>query len=96
MTAKPDAQTCLDMFELGWFGQGDSFWRWIRTKQALPYVDAVAAMRAPIDAEVPASIRPAEAVLSDPAKLDELATWIEATFGNPLSSTERQSSIDRD
>lgn len=47
MTADPDTQTRLDMFESGWFGQGPAFWRWIDTDAAMPYVLAMAELRRP-------------------------------------------------
>ena len=89
------AHTRVDMFQLGWFGQGSAFWRWVKSDEALPYIEVIAAMRAPIGAEKPATDPAAEAVLSDPAKMDELAAWIEETYRDPLSSTVEQSSIDR-
>jgi hypothetical protein len=89
------AQTYLDMHQLGWFGQGSAFWRWVKTEQALPYVKVCAAMRRPIGAEAEPTDPKAEAVLSDEDMLDELAAWIEATFRDPVSSMTEQSSIDR-
>lgn len=38
------ASTKVDMFELGWFGQSDAFWKWVDTAEALPYIREVAAM----------------------------------------------------
>jgi hypothetical protein len=40
-----EAQTVIDMFDLGWFGQGPAFWRWIETEAAQPYIRACAGMR---------------------------------------------------
>ena len=41
------AQTHLDMLESGWFGGGEAFWRWVRSDAALPYVQAMKALREP-------------------------------------------------
>lgn len=30
----------LSMFESGWFGRGPAFWRWVKTPEARPYVEA--------------------------------------------------------
>lgn len=47
MTRGDGAQTRLDMFETGWFGQGPAFWRWIETDAARPYIAACASLRSP-------------------------------------------------
>ena len=79
---RPDAHTVAEMFELGWFGQGLPFWRWIETPAAAPYITACAAMRrAPAQDEVFDAFGPqgdAMDILDDPAALAELATRIEA------------------
>lgn len=41
------AQTHLDMLESGWFGDGEAFWRWVRSEAAQPYVQAMKALREP-------------------------------------------------
>jgi hypothetical protein len=72
------AQPWLDMFESGFFGQGDAFWRWIATDEARPYLAAFAADRAPPrDGEFFALDFAAEDLL-DPDHLAELAQQIEA------------------
>lgn len=71
-----DAQTRLDMFESGWFGQGPAFWCWIETEAAGPYIAACASLRSPpiageffaIDFDVPDIL--------NPATLDQLAAQI--------------------
>lgn len=35
----------ITMFESGWFGQGESFWLWIKTPEAEPYIAAFVAQR---------------------------------------------------
>ena len=47
-----DDGTAVLMFESGWFGQGDAFWRWVETAEAKPYVEAFAqAYKQPQDDE---------------------------------------------
>lgn len=41
------AQTHPDMLESGWFGDGEAFWRWVRSEAARPYVLAMKALREP-------------------------------------------------
>jgi hypothetical protein len=83
--SSPNAQTIIDMFELGWFGQGPPFWRWIETEAAQPYIRACAAMRrAPqpgdfFDALVD---DPEMSAIEDPTHLAALAASIEAEYGN--------------
>lgn len=81
MTVPP--QAALDMFELGWLGQGTAFWRWVETPEAEPYGRAVAAMRAPpVAGELVGEPLAGEDLL-DPDALDELAERIEREFGGP-------------
>lgn len=77
----PDAHTRLDMFELGWFGQGPGFWRWIETAEAVPYIRACAAMRAPPEPGALALEPFDDDELLGPDVLDELAARIEREFG---------------
>lgn len=76
-----DGRTRLDMFELGWFGQGAAFWRWIETPEAVPYIRACAAMRAPPSAGELALAPFDGDELLDPDALDELAARIEREHG---------------
>lgn len=72
------------MFESGWFGQGDAFWRWVETAEAKPYVEAFARSYAPPeDGEALDLLSDDEAGpdLLDPDHLDRLAKDIEARFG---------------
>jgi len=80
MMADDFAQTRLDMAELGWFGTGPAFWRWVNDDAALPYIKICAAMRRPIGATQFDLDERAEAIISDPVKLDKFAAWIETTF----------------
>ena len=73
-----NAQTRIDMFESGWFGQGPAFWRWIETEAAQPYIAAMADLRrAPAEGELFAIDLNAPDIL-DPDHLDALAGQIEA------------------
>jgi hypothetical protein len=72
------------MFESGWFGQGDAFWRWVETAEAKPYVEAFARSYAPPeDGEAFDLLGDDEAGpdVLDPDHLDRLAEDIEARFG---------------
>jgi hypothetical protein len=42
-----NAQTIADMLDMGCFGHGPAFWRWIETQAAQPYIAACAAQRTP-------------------------------------------------
>ncbi|GEM73126.1 MULTISPECIES: hypothetical protein [Sphingomonas] len=42
-----NGQTIADMLNMGCFGNGPAFWRWIETQAAQPYIAACAALRAP-------------------------------------------------
>lgn len=66
-----DDDAAVLMFESGWFGQGDAFWRWVETAEARPYVEAFDLLG---DDE-------AGPDLLDPDHLDRLAEDIEAQFG---------------
>lgn len=86
MQAHQGDQTHIDMFESGWFGRGAAFWRWVVTEQAQPYVEAMAAMRAPIDVDDEAAgwaidVDGHEDLL-DPVHLDELRVRIETEFAS--------------
>ncbi|SEK03545.1 hypothetical protein SAMN05518849_13112 [Sphingobium sp. AP50] len=75
------AQARLDMFESGFFGQGDAFWRWIATDEARPYLAAFAADRARSgEGEFFALDFAAEDLLNSD-HLAELAQQIEAAHG---------------
>lgn len=79
-----DDGTAVLMFESGWFGQGDAFWRWVETAEAKPYVEAFAQSYAPPkDGEAFDLLGDDEAGpdLLDPDHLDRLAADIEARFG---------------
>lgn len=83
-TSTYNPQTVIDMFNLGWFGQGPAFWRWVETDAALPYIAACAAMRhAPEPGELADVLTsdPATEAIEDPDFLAALAASIEATFG---------------
>lgn len=80
-----NAQTINDMFELGWFGQGPAFWRWIETEAAHPYIKACAAMRrAPQPNELfdVFANDPEMSAVEDPEHLAALAAMIEAEHGD--------------
>jgi hypothetical protein len=81
-----DDQTHIDMFESGWFGRSAAFWRWVVTDDAKPYVEAMAAVRAPVDehdetAGWAIDVDEHEDVL-DPTHLAELRTRIETEYGS--------------
>lgn len=79
-------QTIMDMFGLGWFGQGLPFWRWIETPDAAPYIAACAAMRrAPQPGEFfDAFSRDDDAmsIIDDQDALAQLAARIEDEYGD--------------
>lgn len=87
----PNAQTVIDMFELGWFGQGTAFWRWIETDAARPHISACAALRRapPRPAPQPGDLFDAFAdnaethAIDDPARLTALVATIEVEYGDP-------------
>ncbi len=71
------------VFESGWFGQGDAFWRWVETAEAKPYVEAFARSYAqPEDGEAFDLLGDDEEGpdLLDPDCLEQLAADIEARF----------------
>ena len=79
-----DDGAAILMFESGWFGQGNAFWRWVETDEAKPYVEAFARSYAPPeDGEVFDLLGDDEAGpnVLDPDHLDRLAEDIEARFG---------------
>lgn len=87
-----NAQTVNDMFELGWFGRGPAFWRWIETEAAHPYIKACAAMRrAPQPGEFFDAFAddPAMHVIEDSGLLEMLAASIEAEYGNATTMDAR-------
>ena len=87
------SQTAIDMHDLGWFGQGRAFWRWIETPAAEPYIAACAEMRrAPQSGEFFDAFGPVDTVtrdLDDPDLLAALAAQIEADYGDPDMSAEQ-------
>lgn len=78
----PHAQTRLDMFESGWFGQGPAFWRWIETDAAQPYIRAMAELRRPPASGEFFAIDLTAPDILDPDLLAMLAEWIEAEHGS--------------
>jgi len=42
--ARNDA-AAISMFESGWFGRTEAFWKWIKTPEAKPYIEAFIAER---------------------------------------------------
>lgn len=87
------SQTAIDMHDLGWFGQGRTFWRWIETRAAHSYVAGCAEMRrAPHPGDVFNAFGPVDAVtriLDDPDQLAALAAQIAADWGDPDISAEQ-------
>jgi hypothetical protein len=82
------AQTVNDMFELGWFGQGPAFWRWIETDAAHPYIKACAAMRRAPQPDEPFDVfadDPDMRAIEDPDHLAALAVSIEDEYGSSRS-----------
>jgi hypothetical protein len=72
----------IAMFESGWFGQSSAFWRWVKTPEAKPYVDAFTDMhRRPAAAE-PYDLLGEEDTpdILDPDHLKKLARDIEIRF----------------
>ena len=87
-----NAQTVIDMFELGWFGHGPAFWRWIETDAARPYITACAALRrAPQPGELVDGFAESAATkaIDDPAHLTALAAAIEAEYGDHNAMNSR-------
>lgn len=91
-----DFQTIMDMYELGWFGQGAAFWRWAETPAAKPYIAVCSEMRrAPEPGELFDAFGPvddATRVVDDPDLLAQLASWIEDTYGEPPAPSDRKQS----
>ena len=87
------SRTAIDMHDLGWFGQGRAFSRWIGTPAAEPYIAACAEMRrAPQPGEFFDAFGTVDAVtrvLDDPDLLAALAAQIEADYGDPDISAEQ-------
>ena len=87
------SRTAIDMHDLGWFGQGRAFWRWIETPAARPYIAACAEMRrAPQPGEFFDAFGPVDAVtriFDNPDLLAALAAQIEADYGDPDMSAEQ-------
>ena len=81
-----DAHTVSDMVQLGWFGRGRAFWRWVETPGAAPYIAACAAMRrAPEPGELFDAIglgNDAMSILDDMDALAQLAARIEDGYGD--------------
>jgi len=98
-TSTYNAQTITDMFDLGWFGQGPAFWRWVETEAAQPYIAACAAMRrAPQPGELFDAFLddPDMSAIEDPDFLAALAASIEATFGRPADTNATPAASPRD
>lgn len=74
----------ISMFESGWFGQGPAFWRWVKTPEAKPYVEAFMDMHQRPDPDEPFDLLGEEDApdLLDPDHLRSLARDIEARFAD--------------
>lgn len=75
----------IAMFESGWFGRGEPFWRWVKTPEAKPYIEAFVAQRQPLKRGEPLNLiggfdEEDEPDLLDPDHLRKLARDIEARF----------------
>ena len=72
----------ISMFESGWFGQGPAFWRWVKTPEAKPYVEAFMQMhrRPKADELLDLLGEDDEADLLDPVHLKKLVCDIEVRF----------------
>lgn len=74
------------MFESGWFGRGEAFWRWVKTPEAKPYIEAFTAQQRPLQRGEPLNLiggfdEEEEPDLLDPSHLHDLALSIEERFG---------------
>ncbi len=72
----------IAMFESSWFGQGAAFWRWVKTQEAKPYVEAFMDMHRRPNADEPLDLLGEDdtADLLDPVHLEKLAREIETRF----------------
>ena len=73
----------ISMFESGWFGQGPAFWRWVKTPETKPYVEAFMQMHRRPEADEPLDLLGEDDTddLLDPDHLHKLARDIESRFG---------------
>lgn len=65
-------------FESGWFGRSEAFWRWVKTPEATPYIEAFTARQWPLQRGEPLNLiggfdEEEEPDLLDPDHLRELA-----------------------
>lgn len=72
----------ISMFESGWFGQGPAFWRWVKTSEAKPYIEAFMQMHRRPKADEPLDLLGEDdaADLLNPVHLEKLARGIEVRF----------------
>jgi len=74
------------MFESGWFGRGEAFWRWVRTPEATSYIKAFTAQQRPLQRGEPLNLiggfnEEEEPDLLDSDHLRELSASIQERFG---------------
>lgn len=72
----------ISMFESGWFGRGDAFWRWVEMPEAKPYIKAYIAQCQPLKRGEPLDLMAEddEPDLLDPDHLRDLAKDIDSRF----------------
>lgn len=81
------------MFEAGWFGRGEAFWRWVRTPEATPYIEAFTAQLQPLKRGEPLNLvggfdEEEEPDLLEPDHLRELAASIQERFGKEVGKED--------
>jgi hypothetical protein len=82
--ARNDA-AAISMFESGWFGRTEAFWKWIKTPEAKPYIEAFIADRRRPEQNQPFNLLSAdddEPDLLDSDHLREVAARIERDYGD--------------
>lgn len=72
----------IAMFESGWFDRSAAFWRWVKTPEAKPYIDAFTDMHRHPAADEPYDLLGDEDApdILDPDHLKKLARDIETRF----------------
>ncbi len=73
----------ISMFEFAWFGRGPAFWRWVKTLEAKPYIEAFMDMHRRPNADEPFDLLGDDDKpdILDPHHLKVLARNVEARFG---------------
>jgi hypothetical protein len=71
----------IAMFESSWFSRGELFWRWVKTPEAKPYIEAFVAQRQPLKRGEPLNL------IAGLTRRMSRTSWTRTTFASWLATS---------